>query len=387
MIDTIPEYKANTESEPIFYVNTSVNETPLYSNTIANSDVYISTVIDSSEPIQNLNANTNSISTPIGYTTPIEETPININSESNILTPIVTTEVQNEPIYATTTIQEQQENENPVIVRPTIVRTEITQSSENNINTTSPLSATFNPSIFINTVPEPQLYTTSVTEPSFYSQSIPIPDGVGTISTSSPLEEIKGSIPIQQNLTFLSDRNNYNNISENIEPINSRAQIQLPSQTLSPMIFENSRVLVPIQLVQAIRSSSPKNNQIINSSGSNNLILTYGRSSLNNNQFNSSNEMPIPGCNCPKCTNLRKYNNQEKSIPKPIIPIRVMSPISSNNNLFNSSNEMPLPGCNCPKCINLRRYNNQVKPILKTIYKPPTPIKRVKPLRIMRLLS
>ena len=77
--------------------------------------------------------------------------------------------------------------------------------------------------------------------------------------------------------------------------------------------------------------------------------------------------MPIPGCNCPKCTNLRKYNNQEKPIPKPIIPLRVINPISSNNNLFNSSNEMPIPGCNCPKCTNLRRYNNQVKPISKSI--------------------
>ena len=48
-----------------------------------------------------------------------------------------------------------------------------------------------------------------------------------------------------------------------------------------------------------------------------------------------TNEKPLPGCNCPKCTELRKRDNQ---IIYPITP----------------SILIPLPGCNCPICRGLR---------------------------------
>ena len=175
MINNNPEYLINTESEAILYDNATVTEIPVNTPTNIYSpepiiSQNISEQLDSSNIIQDLNINTNSISTPIEYTTSIEEIPINISSETNTSTPLVTTEIQNEPIYTTTTttvsqpaistvrqistsrpqtpvvqqipvqqvpiqsytttIQESQESTNPVVIRPTIVIPERPESLE-----------------------------------------------------------------------------------------------------------------------------------------------------------------------------------------------------------------------------------------------------------------
>ena len=391
IINSSPEYITNTYSEPILYDNydnTTVTETPLYSNTIANSEVTTPTIIDSSEPIfsqiiSELVDNSNTIQNL--NTTSMEETPINISSELNTSPPFITTEISNEPIYTTTTIsqvqqipfrqvptrsysttiQEPQEYTNPTIVRPTIVRSEITElpqynNNNININTSSSQSPLYNPPIFINNDSESQIYTTSVNQQSpYYSRYNPVlnnefPNEIRNISTSSSPQQIKESIPIQPNLTFFSESNNYNNEPKNIEPLNPGGVVGLPPGTLVPVRLGNSIVYVktlPLNFGEKDRENN----------FSNLVPIPIKRSSYsNNNLFNSSNEKPLSSYNSPKFIRIKDKNSPE--IPslskKPISSLFNESSFSPNNILFNSSNEKPLSGYNSPKFIRIKNKNS-----------------------------
>ena len=61
------------------------------------------------------------------------------------------------------------------------------------------------------------------------------------------------------------------------------------------------------------------------------------------NPILSKNEIPIPGCNCPKCTRLRNEQNFKE--------IRIISPNMTNITIS------PTIGCNCPTCSKIRNFS------------------------------
>ena len=377
-----------------------ISETPIISTNITESEPQIYTTISDSnnsaniqlEPEFNDTTITESISSPLQLT---NTSTIDISSLSN--TPIFTLETPNQSIYSTTTTNQQEYINglsNSTGFATTIVNSSFSEQLDNNINIENlPTYTTsiMNPTGYItSTVSEPPIFTTEVSEKPVYATStvseppvfdtlvpeqpaftttdaidqpppinITILESPGLTTTIEDSPFYNTSIPPKfsneiSNFTF--DSSPISNISDERNTINLVQPgdiVSLPPGTMVPVKVGNSIVYVPTQPINfQYKNEGNMTENDTNSSLNYITNRTINPITFNYRLGNEQEEIPLPGCNCPKCTELRNKGNR-------IITPNIR-PVAFINNINNGENEKPLPGCNCPKCTELRKRDNQI---------------------------
>ena len=342
----------------------SINEIPYLTNNNSNNITYSTS---------DIYTNTNNIE-PISTNITNRDTPSIETIQNSMTEPIITTvsPIQEIPVTTSPNTNLYELNSN-IITTP--ISTEVPFSTP--VTTTS-----FNPIQVSNIVPAEPLITYSAT-------SIPqIPIAATNQFNSAPVSVTSTKAQNNLNMNQIAyPFNTINNIPEAIPitPIPSIPSIPVVIPVLTSTFPDKKELPIPgcncpkcTNLRNEINSNinslpvfttEPMNPQIINSTP----IPMANAIPIQN--FIEANEKPIPGCNCPKCTNLRNNSNtiingptsnafgMATSIPSPI-------PIQSNINAISPKinvTENPLPGCNCPRCSELRRKinsNNNPIPII-----------------------